>query len=70
MGRKNAPNEPRKSKVWCHVDQSDDFSTKVSKQVEVDVAPKFHNLKLTWHLSFKEKLHWFQLTCHNDTFRR
>ena len=29
MGRKNAPNEPRKSKVWCHVDQSDDFSTKV-----------------------------------------
>ena len=62
--RKNAPNEPRKSKVRCHVDQSDDFSTKVSNNLKLTWHLSFDNLKSTWHLSLKENLHWFQLTCH------
>ena len=45
-----------KVQVRCHVDQSDDFSTKVSKQLKVDVAPNFRQLKVDVAPKFERKL--------------
>ena len=56
MNAKTRRTTPRKSEFRCHVDQSDDFSTKFQKQLEVDVAPNFRQFKVDVAPKFQRKV--------------